>query len=143
MNQTEKQTLMELLKEFGATVIPLPDPEPPTFDEISQRFSDLCRGVYTSVRKSFETEKSHCLLRGVIEGYDRPDGIGASCAMLHVAFETYIKLKMEEDFEKFKKEFIFAVDKAVELTHKELLKVHEARTKPSTSDGSSESSETS
>jgi len=118
-----------------------PETEQPSLEEVFELFSRACRLAYTVTRNTLDHEKP--LIGNLIELSAQRmtgDGTNGACAaLLMEATSQYLDMKLIEDRELFKKEFILGVDRAIEIANKYIEEAHDTRTKQSTQERSAES----
>ena len=110
------------------------EPEKAPLEEVQRLFARACALAFSVTRNTMDCEKP--MMGGLIAlSSERmtDSGVNGACAaLLMEATSQYLDMKVTEDRELFKKEFIKGVDRAIDTANKYLEETHDACTKSST-----------
>jgi hypothetical protein len=115
-------------------------------DEAFARFKRACTVAYSVSRQALTVDDPQImtLIGNAHHHTNTSSGVtaAAGCLIMQAASE-FLEIEQERDPEKFKTQFIFCLDKAVQLAGSGIEETHDARTEQSAQKRSTQSSATS
>ena len=115
--------------------------EPFTTEEVDERYRRACRLAYGVTRNSFTSDDvpMRIMLGTAFDHIKNSGGIQAAAgALLLDAASRFLDDRMAEDLERFKTQFIHALDESVQVAHVQLGKCNDTSTKQSTEECSAQ-----
>lgn len=136
----DMEGLAELLEEFAG------EERLVSTEEAERRFGEACRLAYGVTRTAVEAEAKLIdkLIGSAHINTVQSDGVDAAagCLIMQAACE-YLQIDQQKDPERFKTQFIFCLDKAVQMAGEGMRETHDARTKQSAKERAAQSPATS